>query len=864
VTLAPGTRLGVYEVVAPLGAGGMGEVWRARDARLGRDVAVKVLPSEVASSADALGRFEREARAVAALSHPNILAIFDVGRSDGVAYAVLELLEGETLRERLAAGPLAPRKAIELAAPIARALAAAHERGIVHRDLKPENLFVTKDGVVKVLDFGLARVAAREAAVTSAPTVPETAPGTVMGTVGYMSPEQVRGHAADHRSDVFSLGCVLYEMVTGRRAFQGESAVETMSAILKEEPPDPSAPLPPALREIVRHCMEKRPEDRFQSARDLAFALESLSLSTTTAATAARGAPSRSRWLPWIAAALALVLVGLLARALLRTPAPAARQVRFSIPPPKGGTHAGMLALSPDGSLLAFVATGEDGNDRIWLRPVSALDAHPAPGTEGAAFPFFSPDGRHIGFFAAQSLKTLDVASSAVRTLCRARNARGGTWGSSGLILFAPSDGAEIDAVAAAGGEPRKVLAFETSREETSVRWPNFLPDGRRFVYLSFLRVKPILRVASVDGPQRTDLVPADSGGFVAGGSLVYASGDRLLAQRFDEKRVRVEGPARPLDEGIYWDLFASGAFGFSLSASGDLAYLAGGIGKSRLSWYDRGGKRLESVGPVAPIFEPVLSPDGTRAAFSMADPDNPPSNIWVLDLARGGLARVSEQPGSCTPLFSADGKRIAYSTFPTGRAYARDASGATPSKTLMDPGLFSILEDWTADGRLYFTTLELARYQMQGFVLPAPGAKPEPLLTGPGNLQHARPSPDGRWLAYVSDESGRDEVMLRSFPDGRERFAISAGGGSQPCWRADGKELFYVTPDRKVMSVEVVEEPGKPSVLFQTRVLPEIEARNHFTAARDGRRFLVNERPEEDASRPVVVVLTALAEPAR
>jgi Tol biopolymer transport system component len=863
VTLAPGARLGSYEIVAPLGAGGMGEVWRARDTRLGRDVAVKVLPDTVARNPEALSRFEKETRAVASLSHPNILAIFDVGSADGLAYAVLELLEGETLRERLSAGALPARKAVEIGVQVARALAAAHERGVVHRDLKPENLFVTRDGVVKVLDFGLARIASGGTDSTSAPTEAGTAPGTILGTVGYMAPEQVRGRTSDSRADVFAFGCVLHEMLVGRRAFRGDSAADVMSAILKEEPAEPETPIPPALSQIVRHCLEKRPEDRFQSARDLAFALDALSLSTSSGSSVGAITPGRprlaSRALPWIAAAAALLIGIGAAKLVRRAPQTPARTVRFSIPPAKGLAYAGMLALSPDGSRLAFVASGADGYDRIWLRPLDGLDARQLAGTEGATFPFFSPDGRHLGFFASQTLKTVDLESSAVQTLCRARSARGGSWSKAGLILFASGTGAEIDLVPSTGGEPKKVAGIEAASGEGSLRWPTFLADGRRFLYLSYGAEHSVLRLASLDAPQRTTLVRADSAPFVTRGMLVYAVGERLVAHPFDEAKARLTGTARPLAEGIFWDAFASGAFGLSLSESGDLAYLSGGVGKSRLFWYERGGRRLEGVGPAAPLFEPEFSPDESRVAVSVADVENGWSNTWLLDLSRGGIARVSEQPAAVTPLFSHDGTRIAYSTFPSGHVFVRDVGGAAPSRVLFEPGIFSPLDDWTADGRLLYTTIDFKTFHFQAAQLPPGGGKPEPLLSGPDNYQMPHLSPDGRWLAYVSDESGRDEVLLRSFPDGRQRFAVSAGGGSQPRWRGDGKELYYVTPDRKIMSVAMGSEPGKPQMLFQSRIVPLVEARNHYAVTKDGQRFLVNERLDDDAARPIVVDLNAI-----
>jgi Tol biopolymer transport system component len=564
-----------------------------------------------------------------------------------------------------------------------------------------------------------------------------------------------------------------------------------------------------------------------------------------------------------VAVAAALLAGAAAGWALRRAPAAHARAVTFSIPPAKGAPYNGMLALSPDGRQLAFVASGDDGNDRIFLRALGALEPRAVAGTEGASFPFFSPDGRRLGFFTGQSLKTLDVGTLAVQTLCKAKNVRGGSWGSSEQILFSPNDGAEIDVVAASGGEPKKVIGFDATRHESSLRWPLFLRDGRRFLYLSFVENGNELALASLDGGARRRIVKADSPAFLAEGSLVYATGERLVAQPFDEKAARITGAARPLAEGVYWDAFASGAFGFAVSDDGDLAYLAGGIGKSRLVWYDRAGHRLESAGPLGALFEPSVSPDGSRASISMADIETGRSRVWLVDLARGGVVQISDQPSSSvTSLFSHDGSSLVFSTFPDGRIYTRDMSGAAPSRLVFDAGIFAILEHWAADGRLFYTTLDLTNYHMQSYVLP-PGGKPEPVLTGPANTQHTQLSPDGRWLAYVSDESGREEVLVRSYPEGRQRFAISASGGTQPQWKGDGRELFYVTPDRKMMSVEMpapgAGEPSRPRVLFQSRILPEIESRNHYAVTRDGQRFLVNERVEEESSRPIVVVLNAV-----
>ena len=498
--LPVGTKLGPYEIVAPLGAGGMGEVYRARDTRLGRDVAIKVLPSSFSADADRLHRFEQEACAAGALNHPNILIVHDIGTHDGSPYVVSELLEGETLRERMGGTAQPQRKAIDYALQIAHGLAAAHEKGIVHRDLKPDNIFITKDGRVKILDFGIAKLTQVEGAEaqTDIPTRRvDTGPGVVMGTVGYMSPEQVRGQKVDHRSDIFSFGAILYEILSGRRAFHRESAADTISAILKEHPPDLSETnqrVSPALERLVNHCLEKNPQERFHSASDLAFALEAISSAspvsnqTMTAMTALPARAQIRKQLPSIIAAfLALALIAALPFVFLyfrNAPAPRPNVVRAMIPPPENAhlLYFNQMAVSPDGLRLAFVAIGANGVTSLWLRPLGALSAQPLAGTEGASNPFWSPDSRFIGFFADGKLKKIDAAGGPPQTLCNAPGGRGGTWNRDGVIVFAPDYNSALSRVPAAGGAPA-LLPLDKSRKEKVHHFPYFLPDGRHFLY---------------------------------------------------------------------------------------------------------------------------------------------------------------------------------------------------------------------------------------------------------------------------------------------------------------------------------------------------------------------------------------------
>ncbi|HTO89084.1 MAG TPA: protein kinase [Thermoanaerobaculia bacterium] len=874
MTLVAGTKLGPYEILSPLGAGGMGEVYRARDTKLDREVAVKVLPAAVAQDPTALARFEREAKAVAALSHPNILAIHDFGAHGGTAFAVTELLEGETLREILSGGALPARRACEYALQMARGLAAAHEKGIVHRDLKPDNVFVTRDGRVKILDFGLAKPVAVPAAPseTKSPTVSAyTEPGAVMGTVGYMSPEQVKGQPLDPRSDIFSFGSVLYEMLSGRRAFQRDTVAETMAAILKEDPPEISESgrkVSPALERLVRHCLEKSPESRFQSVRDLAFALESLPSFSGAAGVAQEQASTirpraRAAGLLWAAAGavFAATVTLLLTRTGHRSPTEApVPKLRFAIPPPAGTSIPGMLALSPDGHRLAFVATDADGRDRIWIRGLDEVEARVLDGTDGASYPFWSPDSRSLAFFAARKLKRIEVSGGSAQVLCEALEARGGTWGSIGTIVFSVNAGGEIRRVSERGGQSVALPGLSSGGAET-YRFPSFLPDGRHFLLLA-LSDKPNVQVASLDSGKRARLVAAEAGPVYASpGYLLYRSGDRVLAQRLDADGLRLKGEAFPVIDQVWWDAVATGAAALTVSQTGLLACQTGGAVLSRLLLYERSGHDLGAVGPDGAYWEPTLSPDARWLAVSRVDPDKAVGTIWTFDLDRGSRMQLPAQGLlSSTPLWSGDGRRILHTEFPAGGVYLADARGSESERLLFRQTTFTPLDDWSRDGRLlFYEALDFQRFHTDVWVRDLETGASRPVLQAAFNQTGARLSPDGRWLAYESDESGTPEIFVRSFPEVGERRQISNGGGRQARWRGDGKELFYISPDRKVMSVEIragaTLEAGAPKALFQTRIMPLIEARNHYDVAPDGQRFVVNSRRSEDASLPITVL---------
>ena len=795
MTLAAGSRLGPYEILSPIGAGGMGEVYRARDTRLKRDVAIKVLPESVAADPARLARFEREAQAVAALSHSNILSIFDFGKEGAVVYAVTELLDGETLRDRLETGPIEIRRAVEFGVQIAKGLAAAHEKGIVHRDLKPENIFVTRDGGIKILDFGLARETAAPAALgeSALPTAEAsekslTEPGTVLGTIQYMAPEQIRGLPLDHRADLFAFGAVLYEMLSGRRAFRRATPADTAAAILSQEPADMSGSgraVPPMLERLTRRCLEKRPEDRFESARDVAFGLEVLQPSSGAATELSAGADARTAGparrrdrLAWsLCAVLAAALLAMLFAPSFRkksAPAPSTPRLRFAVAPPAGASIPGMLALSPDGRRLAFVATDSDGRDRIWIRDLNALEARPLDGTDGAAFPFFSPDGRSLAFFAKGKLLKLDAAGGSPQILCNAALPRGGTWGSRGTIVISVNTGGEIQRVPENGGQPTSLPGLASRGNTESYRWPFFLPDGEHFLILGFSGPEPGIHVASLDSGKTTRLVSADAAAYYASpGFLLYGRGDRLMGQRFDPDRRQLAGEAFPVIDRIWWDNGATGVLAVSASSSGLLACQTGGAVVSRLLWYDRSGRELGAIGPDGAYWEPTLSPDDRWLAVPSVDPEKAAGNMWIMDLERGGMARLASRlPTPATPLWSFDGRRLIYSNFPEGGVFLSDAQGAGSERDLFRDSVFTPLNDWSRDGRLlFYEAIDFRRYHTDVWVRDLSTGAKRPVLQAAFNQLGARLSPDGRWIAYESDESG-----LRKFSCGAFRRGASAG----------------------------------------------------------------------------------------
>ncbi len=861
-------------MLSALGAGGMGEVYKAKDARLERVVALKVLPEELFENGESIARFEREARILASLNHSGIAHLYSFEEipgspgSSGRHLLVMEYLEGETLADRLAKGPLLLEQTLRFGAEIADALDCAHRQGIVHRDLKPGNVMLTKSGV-KLLDFGLAKplgsLGSSPAVMTALPTKDAvTGLGTILGTPQYMAPEQLEGKAADARTDIFALGCVLYEMATGKKAFSAASQASLISAIMQSDPPPVSSlrpTTPPALDRLVRRCLTKDPERRVQNARDVALELaEASSISDRKTPIALSRRWSR---VGWIAAGvfLALLLGSLLIPrgSSLHAPSP---RLRLTIPPPSGAGFQAMPAVSPDGRMLTFVATGADGNDLLYLRPLDSLESRVLPGTEGAALPFWSPDSRSIGFFAQSKLKRIDVTTGTPVTLCDAPEPRGGSWGSHGVILAAINAGGAVERVAEGGGQ---AASLPQLRPGASYRWPFFLPDGIHFLYFVFAGGADVqgLHVTSLESKETTRIAAADGGAiYAAPGYLLYRRGDRLVAQRFDAKRRLLAGEPVPVVENIRWEGYSTMATAVSASNTGILVCQTGGPVASRLLWYDRSGRELGSIGPDGSYWEPTLSPDGQSLAVPRMDTEAMASSIWKMDLERGSLTRVSSQAVvASTPLWSPDGQRVAYSAFPTGEVYVRDVQGVESEKILFKTPTFAPLDDWSRDGRLlFYEVVDWPTFHMDVWVRDLQTGTNRPVLQDTFSQLGARLSPDGRWLAHESDESGAREIFIRSFPDAAERRQISTRGGTQARWRSDGRELYYVAPDRKIMAVDIRTHPrlesDPPRALFQTRILPLIEARNHYDVTPDGKRFIVNSRRTSDAGVPITVVV--------
>jgi eukaryotic-like serine/threonine-protein kinase len=875
--LTPGEKVGPYEVVSQLGEGGMGEVYRANDSRLHRAVALKII-GVMSSNGDRLRRFEQEARSIAALNHPNIIAIYDVGTYHDIPFLVTELLEGETLRERLNRGPVPVRKAIEIATQTAQALSAAHERGIVHRDLKPENIYLTKDGHTKLLDFGLSKDQAAEAAAGVTMTSSQTTPGTVMGTVGYMSPEQVRGMPADHRSDIFSFGTVLYEMLSGKRAFAGGSSVETMHAILKVEPPEidtTAARIPPGLERIVRHCMEKNPADRFQSARDLTFALAALSGSETSLVLPAQKVQPDHRWLYWTIAGVVALLALIAGLALLYPPgATKAERMEFGVPT-QG--EVSQQAISFDGTMLAYVSPCDTGEYAIFVQRVGSMQAVKLAGTEGASFPFFSPDDEYIAFFAAGRLKKIPVGGGNPVVLASVLSPRGGSWGSKNVIIYTPDASGVMWRVDADGSNARQLTDKIFKAQDDSHRWPVFLPDGNHFLFWSGNfdeRKKDVttgIYVSDLEGKEKHQIVACRSSAGYAHGNLFYVDDKgSLVAVSYKPASGSVTGKPRVIAEQVgvnpstYWAAF-------SVAENATLIYHMGvGAPLSQLTWVDRTGKELGKIGEPGIIANPQISPDQTRVAFDLANRREKNIDVWTYNLQNNTSARFTFDPSEeTTGVWSRDGKTIAFRGIGSSEILRlKPSTGLQPDKGLALPpndGSDIMPNSWSLDDRSLLTTVEFKKGGSSLMLVSVPDGKVTTFLEG-GAKRNGQIAPDGKWAAYESNETGDWEVFITTYPVAGGKLQVSRSGGRQPRWRGDGKEIYYVDPHGMLTAVPVTTEPGlstgAPIELFAINSRPYISSTDLFMydVTRDGSRFIVDRYYRPPNVPPLNIVLNSLA----
>ena len=863
-----GQTIAHYRVTEKIGEGGMGEVYRARDTQLGRDVAIKVLPAAFASDPDRLHRFEQEAQAAGALNHPNILVVYHIGTHNGAPYVVTELLEGQTLRDRLDDGPISQRRAVEYAVQIAHGLAAAHEKGIVHRDLKPDNLFITNDDRVKILDFGLAKLVQppddNTAQTDIATRRVHTDPGTVMGTAGYMSPEQVRGRAVDHRADIFSFGAVLYEMLTGKRAFRGESAIETLNAILKEEPPELSTTSPniaPGLERVVWHCIEKSPERRFQSATDVAFALEALS-GQSSSATASIVSPLPSRWnlerLFWVGLS-SLLLIGVAIFGFLAYSRTGTRQAAARLALPLEQNEPFRIVISPDGQRVLFLAPNPDGKDMLWVRPLETANAQVLEGTENAQAPFWSADSRSIGYFANGKLFKIDAEGGRAQALCDAEGF-GGAWNAEGIILFNGNDG--LHRISSNGGSP--VLATKVDPKEEGHRWPYFLPDGRHFIFLADAGQTEDhnIRIGTLDSQETRILFPAISRIVYANGYLLFVNQGSLVAQPFDARSLKLGNDSFTVAQQVA-EVGPNHEFDFSTSDNGVLTYQSGNP-NSQLTWFDRTGKKLSTVGPPGKYNIVSLEPNGQHVATEMLDADGRVGDVWLLDVTHGNSSRFTFAPsGEGSPIWAPDGSRIIFdsnrgTTNGVTDLYEKAASGIGEDKVVLKNEFAKFPSSWSHDGQnILFTSYNRSSSEIWVLSLTG-GAKATPLIHNASfYYDYGQFSPDQHYLAYVANESGHPEVYVQTYPLSGGRWQISAGGGWAPLWRNDGKELFYQATDGRLMAVSITTGPkfesGQPTQLFKSKF--KNSGSYSYAVSADGQRFLIN-TPVEDTSRnPVAIV---------
>jgi eukaryotic-like serine/threonine-protein kinase len=878
MSIAAGTKLGPYEIVSPLGAGGMGEVYRARDSKLGRDVALKVISEQFANDPERMARFEREAKVLASLNHPNIAHIYGLEDSGGVRALVMELVEGQTLAERIARGPIPLEETLSIAKQIAEALEYAHERGIVHRDLKPANVKITPDGTVKVLDFGLAKAIEENSGVEeigNSPTLSmgATRAGVILGTAAYMSPEQAKGKSADRRADIWSFGVVLYEMLSGKQMYGGETAPETLAHVITKEPSWEGLPstTPTAIRNLLERCLTKDPKARLQAIGEARIIIERYlanpAASTSSIERISSERPSSRRILPWAVAAIGVLIGLLVAWAPWRNPSDAAVTARLSFvsPPnlPFNDSQPDTAVVSPDGKKLTFTARSPEGRTQLWLRQMDSVDAQMLPGTDYAIEPFWSPDSRSIAFGSQGKLKRVDLAGGTAQPLCDAARLTGGSWNSKGVIIFGPDYRSALYQVPDTGGDPKVVTVKNSDRGDDQHSNPVFLPDGNHFLFRININPGPKgIWAGSLGSQVVTQILPDNTiVAYSPPGWLVFVRNEVLVAQEFDAGNLKLKG--EPVSLVVKTPGLIGGTGGtFSVSRNGVLVWNGAWEHDYQLVWFDREGKQTGVVGPVVRQTrdgqQPRLSPDGTRVVIKR---DN---DIWVIDLTHGIPVRL--MPGQ-SPIWSPDGKKVAL--LDGAGLSLMPANGMGEAETLLEG--VNPPADWSADGRFIIFWRRGDKTRSDIWVQPLFGDKKAyPLLNSVFDEKNPRLSPDGRWLAYSSDESGDPEIYVRSFtPDGKagaDKKRISTNGGSQPIWRHDEQEIFYVAPDNQLNAVSVKKngtelEYGAPKSLFKARSPNFTGVFWPYDVTADGKRFLIGTLIGESKSPPPTVILNWTAE---
>ncbi len=896
MALATGTHLGCYEVVAPIGAGGMGEVYQAHDTKLGRDVAIKVLPEAFAHDPERLSRFQREAKMLASLNHPNIATIHGLEQSGYTSYLVMELVSGETLAERVKAGPLGIEEALKIAVQIAEALEAAHEKSIIHRDLKPANVKLTPEGKVKVLDFGLAKAFVGDTSTEdmgNSPTLSmaATMQGVILGTAAYMSPEQARGRAVDKRTDIWAFGCVLYELLTGRQAFHAESTTEILAAVLKEEPNWQALPAstPVKIRDLLGRCLQKDKTLRLRDAGDAGIEIHA-ALTAPHSESSGIAVPgkviSALSWRTLIftlfgALMLGGLVTGIAVWNLKPSPAPSTLTVsRTAINLPPGQQLAGLdggpaVSLSPDGSHLAYVAR-QNGTQQLYLRAMDSLESKPIPDTEGAVNPFFSPDGQWLGFFSTGKLKKVSLNGGAAITLGDAASPNGANWGSNGMIAFALTINSVLVQVPEAGGPTQPLTHFV--RGEVTHRWPEFLPGGKSVLFaagtngINFSNAQ--IAVHSVGTGERRNLLPGTQPRYAPSGQLVYSQGGNLMAVPFDPQLLAVTGPAVPVVEGVLQSTIYGDAH-YSLSVTGSLVYVPGGVesAQRKLVWVSRNGTEQPLAAPAHPYLNPRLSPDGLRVAVTIEEEED---QIWLYEPARETLTRFTFEGSLNNPsVWTPDGKWIAFSSNRQGvqNIFRQPADGSGSAERLTTGDYAQIPMSWSPDGKLlsFFEVNPTTGYDLwvQRMDGPATSSGQAP-STGSGQARNAQLflrtpfnesvpkfSPDGRWLAYVSDESGRYEIYVQPYPGPGGKLQISTEGGTEPVWNRSRRELFYRNGG-KMMAVDIATQPnfaaGKPRMLFEGKYQPSPGTAPNYDVSPDGQRFLMLKPVEQAQSAPTQI----------